>query len=158
MIGSSLQKKAVLIVAGILFLILGVNTFVLTLVASDKYRSAILAKNSTAGEALQKDLGRALELGVTLESIQGVNEKLHELVSRDTAVGYAAVADKAGKVLFHNDQGAVGKLTELVSEIAGLRPVYLGPLALTYQAEILTPMLLNAAKRNKMKNPGVKLI
>ncbi len=57
-----------------------------------------------------------------------------------------------------DDQDAVTKLTELVSEISGLRPVYLGPLALTYQAEILTPMLLNAAKRNKMKNPGVKLI
>jgi hypothetical protein len=57
-----------------------------------------------------------------------------------------------------DDQNAVGKLTELVSEIAGLRPIYLGPLVLTYQAEILTPMLLNAAKRNKMKNPGVKLI
>jgi NADPH-dependent F420 reductase len=57
-----------------------------------------------------------------------------------------------------DDQNVVDKLTELVSEIAGLRPIYLGPLALTYQAEILTPMLLNAAKRNKMKNPGVKLI
>lgn len=57
-----------------------------------------------------------------------------------------------------DDPGAVAKLTELISEISGLRPVYLGPLALTYQAEILTPMLLNAAKRNKLKNPGVKLI
>jgi NADPH-dependent F420 reductase len=57
-----------------------------------------------------------------------------------------------------DDQAAVAKLTELVSEISGLRPLYLGPLALTYQAEILTPMLLNAAKRNKLKNPGVKLV
>jgi 8-hydroxy-5-deazaflavin:NADPH oxidoreductase len=57
-----------------------------------------------------------------------------------------------------DDPGAVAKLTGLASEISGLRPVYLGPLALTYQAEILTPMLLNAAKRNKMKNPGIKLI
>jgi NADPH-dependent F420 reductase len=57
-----------------------------------------------------------------------------------------------------DDQAAVTKLSELVLEISGLRPVYLGPLALTYQAEVLTPMLLNAAKRNKMKNPGVKLI
>ena len=57
-----------------------------------------------------------------------------------------------------DDQGAVAKLTELISEISGLRPIYLGPLALTYQAEVLTPMLLNAAKRNKLKNPGVKLI
>lgn len=56
-----------------------------------------------------------------------------------------------------DDPNVVAKLSELVSEIQGLRPVYLGPLSLTYQAEVLTPMLLNAAKRNKMKNPGVKL-
>lgn len=56
-----------------------------------------------------------------------------------------------------DDPAAVSKLNGLISEINGLRPVYLGPLALSYQAEILTPMLLNAAKRNKMKNPGVKL-
>jgi hypothetical protein len=57
-----------------------------------------------------------------------------------------------------DDQDTVAKLTGLVAEISGLRPVYLGPLSLSYQAEILTPMLLNAAKKNKMKNPGVKLI
>jgi 8-hydroxy-5-deazaflavin:NADPH oxidoreductase len=57
-----------------------------------------------------------------------------------------------------DDQSAVAKLIDLINEISGLRPVYLGPLALTYQAEILTPMVLNAAKRNKMKNPGVKLV
>lgn len=56
-----------------------------------------------------------------------------------------------------DDPNVVAKLAELVFEIQGLRPVYLGPLSLTYQAEVLTPMLLNAAKRNKMKNPGVKL-
>jgi NADPH-dependent F420 reductase len=57
-----------------------------------------------------------------------------------------------------DDQNAIAKLTGLIDEISGLRPVYLGPLALTYQAEILTPMCLNAAKRNKMKNPGIKLV
>ncbi len=57
-----------------------------------------------------------------------------------------------------DDQNAIAKLTGLIEEISGLRPVYLGPLALTYQAEILTPMCLNAAKRNKMKNPGIKLV
>jgi NADPH-dependent F420 reductase len=57
-----------------------------------------------------------------------------------------------------DDQNTIAKLRVLVDEISGLRPVYLGPLALTYQAEILTPMCLNAAKRNKMKNPGLKLV
>jgi len=57
-----------------------------------------------------------------------------------------------------DDQNAIAKVTGLIYEISGLRPMYLGPLALTYQAEILTPMVLNAAKRNKMKNPGIKLV
>ncbi|HVX03243.1 MAG TPA: NADPH-dependent F420 reductase, partial [Nitrososphaera sp.] len=56
-----------------------------------------------------------------------------------------------------DDPSAVAKLGGLASEVSGLRPVYLGPLSLTYQAEVLTPMLLNAAKRNKMKNPGIRL-
>ena len=56
-----------------------------------------------------------------------------------------------------DDQQTVSKISSLVTEIPGLRPIYLGPLSLSYQAEVLTPMLLNAAKRNKLKNPGLKL-
>ena len=57
-----------------------------------------------------------------------------------------------------DDPNNVAIIENLVSEINGLRAVYLGPLSLSYQAEILTPMILNAAKRNKMKNPGIKLV
>ena len=57
-----------------------------------------------------------------------------------------------------DDLAAVQKIKDLVSEIQGLRPIYLGQLSMTYQAEILTPMLLNGAKKNKLKNPGLKLV
>jgi NADPH-dependent F420 reductase len=57
-----------------------------------------------------------------------------------------------------DDQSTVAILNTLISEINGLRSIYLGPLSVTYQAEILTPMLLNAAKRNKMKHPGIRLV
>jgi NADPH-dependent F420 reductase len=57
-----------------------------------------------------------------------------------------------------DDPSVVGKIKELASEIPGLRPIYLGPLSMTYQAEVLTPMLLNGAKKNKLKNPGLKLV
>jgi 8-hydroxy-5-deazaflavin:NADPH oxidoreductase len=57
-----------------------------------------------------------------------------------------------------DDRYAIAKLTGLIDEIVGLRPIYLGSLALAYQTEILTPMLLNAAKQNKMKHPGIKLV
>lgn len=54
-----------------------------------------------------------------------------------------------------DDQNNVSTINSLISEINGLRPIYLGPLSLSYQAEILTPMLLNASKRNKIKHPGL---
>jgi 8-hydroxy-5-deazaflavin:NADPH oxidoreductase len=56
-----------------------------------------------------------------------------------------------------DDQDAVTKLNQLIGEIKGLRPLYLGSLSISYQAEALTPMLLNASKKNKMKHPGIKL-
>ena len=57
-----------------------------------------------------------------------------------------------------DDINSVSRVNGLIYEINGLRPIYLGPLSATYQAEILTPMLLNAAKMNKMKNPGIRLV
>ena len=54
-----------------------------------------------------------------------------------------------------DDQNNVSTVNSLISEIKGLRPIYLGPLSMSYQAEILTPMLLNASKRNKIKHPGL---
>ena len=49
-------------------------------------------------------------------------------------------------------------INNLISEIEGLRPIYLGPGALAYLVEMSTPLLLNAMIRNKMKNPGIKII
>lgn len=53
---------------------------------------------------------------------------------------------------------AVQTVNNLINEIDGLRPVYLGPGKLAYMAEIATPLLLNAMIRNKMKNPGIKIV
>jgi NADPH-dependent F420 reductase len=57
-----------------------------------------------------------------------------------------------------DDENNIHVVNNLISEIIGLRAIYLGPLAMTYQAEVLTPMLLNAAKKNKLKNPAIKLV
>ena len=57
-----------------------------------------------------------------------------------------------------DDDDAVQIVNGLISEIHGLRPVYLGPGKLSYLAEISTPLLLNAMIRNRMKNPGIKII
>ena len=57
-----------------------------------------------------------------------------------------------------DDKDAVGVVNGLINEIQGLRPIYLGPGELSYMAEIATPLLLNAMIRNKIKNPGIKIV
>lgn len=57
-----------------------------------------------------------------------------------------------------DDKEAIEVVNNLINEIKGLRPIYLGPGELSYLAEISTPLLLNAMIRNKIKNPGIKII
>ena len=49
-------------------------------------------------------------------------------------------------------------VNQLISEIKNLRPIFLGPGSLSYLAEVATPILLNAMIKNKLKNPGIKII
>ena len=57
-----------------------------------------------------------------------------------------------------DDNESVQVVNGLIDEIKGLRSIYLGPIELSYLAEMSTPLLLNAMIRNKIKNPGIKII
>ena len=57
-----------------------------------------------------------------------------------------------------DDKESVEVVNSLINEIEGLRPIYLGGGALSYFCEIATPLLLNAMIKNKIKNPGIKIV
>ncbi len=57
-----------------------------------------------------------------------------------------------------DSKASVEIVNGLINEIDGLRPIYLGSGTLSYLVEMSTPLLLNAMIRNKMKNPGIKII
>ena len=57
-----------------------------------------------------------------------------------------------------DNESAVNIVNSLIKEIKNLRPILLGPGSLSYLAETATPILINAMMRNKMKNPGIKII
>ena len=57
-----------------------------------------------------------------------------------------------------DSKDSVRVVDDLINEIKGLRSIYLGPIELSYLAEMSTPLLLNAMIRNKIKNPGIKII
>jgi hypothetical protein len=57
-----------------------------------------------------------------------------------------------------DDQNSVNVVNGLINEIKGLRPIYLGSGELSYFAEVATPLLLNAMIKNRLKNPGIKIV
>lgn len=57
-----------------------------------------------------------------------------------------------------DNDNAVNVVNSLIREIKNLKPILLGPGSLSYLAEAATPILINAMIKNKMKNPGIKII
>ncbi len=57
-----------------------------------------------------------------------------------------------------DNENSINVVNGLVQEIKNLRPILLGPGSLSYLAESATPILINAMIKNKMKNPGIKII
>ncbi len=57
-----------------------------------------------------------------------------------------------------DDPEAVSLVSGLGQEIKSLRPLNAGPLAASALVESLTPMLLNVARRNKIRDAGLKVI
>lgn len=107
--GQTLQKKAVTVAAVILFIALGANTAVLTFVASGKYKTAILSKSEAIGENLQREFAKLLTLGIPIESLEGANDKIKEMIVRAPAIGYGMIVDASGKVVFHSQEAQIGK-------------------------------------------------
>jgi NADPH-dependent F420 reductase len=46
----------------------------------------------------------------------------------------------------------------LLRSIEGLRPLYVGPLSMSREIEVITPLLLNAARLNALKRLSVKFV
>jgi len=55
-----------------------------------------------------------------------------------------------------DDAGAKATVMELIRSIQGVKPYDAGPLAVSCMVECLTPLLLNIARYNKMKDVGIQ--
>ena len=65
---------------------------------------------------------------------------------------------KADVLICGDELESVELVKGLTSEIKSLRPLYAGPLAVSAMVESLTPLLLNLARRNKIKEAGIKIV
>jgi len=65
---------------------------------------------------------------------------------------------KADVLICGDDADAVDIVVGLTGEIKSLRPLKVGPLAASSLVESLTPMLLNVARKNKIKEAGITIV
>ncbi len=65
---------------------------------------------------------------------------------------------KADAFLCTDDPEALETVSRLALEIKSLRPLNAGPLEVSAIVESLTPMLLNVARKNKIKDAGIKIV
>src|SRR4030042_1153011 len=105
----NLHRKSVLIIASILFLAIGINSAVLTYTSYDRYKQTVLSKATSVGNAMLREIGKVLALGLSIEDIEGLSERLKS-VTEDRTIGYAMILDMKGRILFHSDEKYVGKI------------------------------------------------
>jgi len=105
----SIRTRALILVFLTLFIVLGANTFILTLGYLSYQKTDIRNKTTLIGEHLLDKLGRVISLGIPLDSIDGLNETCHEIVDVNKELGYCMLVDPSGRVLYHNDPIHVGR-------------------------------------------------
>ncbi len=113
-----IRHRVVLISAVVLFLGIGANTLVNSIVFMRDYSKALQSKAFVIARTLRSQLDRLLRLKIPLEDLVGFDEQCRELVERHREISYAMVVDLDGRVLFHNDPSQQG-LT--VSDPAAVR-------------------------------------
>ena len=57
-----------------------------------------------------------------------------------------------------DDKTDYERASRLISDVDGLRPLYVGPLSLARSVESITPLLVNSAKLNQMGRLSLKLV
>lgn len=102
----------VLIFVGIILVTGGANTLVLVRYFSTQYRDSLQQRAAVRGDGFVKVIQNILNLGLTIDQLEGINEQARKMVEQDPDLGYALVTDRQGKILYHSDPREVGKVLE----------------------------------------------
>ncbi len=105
-----LNRKILLAITGTLLVALLVSAAIALATLRHHYTNTLV--QGSYGQAFQLNdlIEDVLALGLPLESLAGMDERLQRIVQRSEALVYAAIVDHRGVVLFHSDTTLVGDL------------------------------------------------
>ncbi|MBI5694159.1 MAG: response regulator [Nitrospirae bacterium] len=98
-----------LVVFATLSLVLGANTLILSWGFASFQKETLQTKTRILGEHLREQLARAINLGLPLDALEGVNESCREIIEDDKDIGYAMLVDTQSRILYHNDPLLAGR-------------------------------------------------
>ncbi len=105
------RGKIVIISAVIFSLAMGANTLVNTIIFTTEYSDALQSKALATAQALKSQLDRLLQPDIPVDELVGFEEQCRELLIRHKEISYAMVADRSGRILFHNDPTMHGRIS-----------------------------------------------
>ena len=109
----------------------------------NEFRFAMPTQSSSISEAISQLVMNTVEVATAFQTIP----------ARVLYSGREISAD----VLICAPEKTYSRVADIVNQINGLRPLYVGSLRLAAEIESLTALLLNIALRNHMKTPTFKL-
>ncbi|PVV26752.1 MAG: hypothetical protein B6D79_05305 [gamma proteobacterium symbiont of Ctena orbiculata] len=104
-----LSQKILLITIGTLSFSLLLSSAANIFSFRSNYTDALLTGSFGIGHSIESVLTELLGLGLTLDSLSGVDKKLFDIAQHNQHIEYAGVTDLTGLVLFHNDHTQKGQ-------------------------------------------------
>lgn len=105
-----LNRKILGFTIGTLALSLLVSSVANILSFRTNYTDALLTGSFGVGHSVKSVLNELLALGLPLDSLSGMNEKLAEVVRDNAHITYAGIQNSDGKVVFHSQPELVGRV------------------------------------------------
>ena len=100
----SLKTHATLLTGGIILLVLVFNTLVNIHIATEQYRTALIARVAVLAEGISKDISRSIGSGIPLNAIEGIGGRLHEIIAEDPDLSGAMIINLDGRVLYASNR------------------------------------------------------
>jgi methyl-accepting chemotaxis protein len=99
----NLKTRAVFATAGIILLVLALNTLVNIYATTSKYREALIARTTAMADSIRKDIVKAIAFGLPLNALEGMGDRLRALIEEDKDISVAMITDMDGRVLYASD-------------------------------------------------------
>lgn len=99
----SLQKRVLLFSLMVLTLTIAGNTWFSVESFRRNYREGILRRCETIAGGLSRQIKVVLDLGLSLEEINGLSERCQDVVDNDPEISYCLIEDETGKLLYHSN-------------------------------------------------------